>query len=296
MKLLMKNITTLVILVFSLFLFSGCSHSKRDTDKKIVSVSILPQKYFVQRIAGDDFEVNVLIPPGGSPATYEPTPRQMKDVAHSLVYFRIGHIPFEKGWLKKLTAGAENLKVVDLSEGVELMRGKPIKHGDHVHEGGVDPHIWTSPRVVKHMTKSIFSELVKLNPEKRVFYEKNFRLFNTDLEKLDSLASHSFSKVRNRSFMIYHPAMSYFARDYGLTQVPIELEGKDPSPSHLKSVISLARELGIHVVFVQKQFSTENAMAVAREIDGKVQTIDPLNEDWLTEMHRIVDVLKTSLD
>lgn len=289
----MRNIILLNLMILSIW---GCSPNAKQNGKKVISVSILPQKYFVERIAGDDFDVNVLIPPGASPATYEPTPRQMKEFSRSVIYFRVGHIPFEEAWLEKLTSGANDIKVVDLSQGFELLRGPSYVHGNHVHQGGVDPHIWTSPSAVRHMTGGILKELIAESPQKKNLYEKNYKLFLNDISVLDHMAHKAFSGVKNRCFMIYHPAMSYFARDYDLTQIPIELEGKDPSPMHMKQVISQAQQMGIRVIFVQKQFSDENARAVAREIDGQVQSIDPLSEDWLKEMHRIVSVFSSSLN
>ncbi|MFA8432930.1 MAG: metal ABC transporter solute-binding protein, Zn/Mn family [Marinifilaceae bacterium] len=292
----MSKITYWSVLLLIVTGFCSCKFDSKAKKENLVTVSILPQKYFVERIAGQDFQVNVLIPPGASPATYEPTPAQMQNIAHSKVYFRIGHIPFEKAWMKKLLAGTKDLLVVDLSKGIELVRGPEVRHGDHFHEGGIDPHTWTSPLVVKKMAAGILEVLTEMKPEKKEEYLDNYKHFAAELDRLDRDAKEAFSGMQNKAFMIYHPAMSYFARDYGLHQVPIELEGKDPTPAYLKHVIANARELNIHVIFVQKQFSTENAQAVAREINGEVQAIDPLSEDWLKEMQRIVKVFQSSLN
>jgi len=281
---------------FILFLLAGvlmaCQSGKIEKKANLISVSILPQKYFVERIAGNDFQINVLIPPGASPATYEPTPMQMKDVAKSVAYFRIGHIPFEQAWLKNLTEGAGDIKVADLSEGIELIRGREVKHGDHFHEGGIDPHIWTSLKSVKIIAANLFRELVLMMPGKKAGYEKNYLAFISELNELDQSATEAFANKKGKSFMIFHPALSYLARDYGLNQISVELDGKEPSPAHMKHLVEQAKQLQIRQIFVQKQFNAENAKTIASEVDGEVVPIDPLNEDWLKEMNRIIKILK----
>jgi zinc transport system substrate-binding protein len=279
------------ILVLLVGIITSCQSGKIEKETNLISVSILPQKYFIERIAGNDFKVNVLIPPGASPATYEPTPMQMKDVAKSIAYFRIGHIPFETVWLNNLVKGAGEIKVVDLSKGIELIKGIE-KHGDHIHEGGIDPHIWSSLKSVKIISENLFQELVKLAPEKKEVYEKNYREFLSELDELDQSAEAALIHKKGMSFMIFHPALTYLARDYGLNQISVELDGKEPSPTHMKSLIEEARRLEIKQVFVQKQFNVENAKAIVAEIDGEVVLIDPLTEDWLNEMKRIINILK----
>ncbi|BAX80713.1 metal ABC transporter solute-binding protein, Zn/Mn family [Labilibaculum antarcticum] len=282
------NKFTLVLLVGIII---SCQSGKIEKETNLISVSILPQKYFIERIAGDDFKVNVLIPPGASPATYEPTPMQMKDVAKSIAYFRIGHIPFETVWLNNLVEGAGEIKVVDLSKGIELIKGIE-KHGDHVHEGGIDPHIWSSLKSVKIISRNLFQELVKLAPNKKEVYEKNYRKFLSELDEMDQFAETSLSHKKGMSFMIFHPALTYLARDYGLHQISVELDGKEPSPAHMKHLVEEAKRLEIKQVFVQKQFNVENAKAIVFEINGEVVLIDPLTEDWLNEMKRIINILK----
>lgn len=280
---------------FILVLFAGiimsCQSGKIEKESNLISVSILPQKYFIERIAGNDFKVNVLIPPGASPATYEPTPMQMRDVAKSIAYFRIGYIPFEMVWLNNLVEGAGEIKIVDLSKGVELIKGLE-KHGDHFHEGGIDPHIWSSFKSVKIISSNLLLELVKMNPDKKEVYERNYQQFLSELEEMDKLAEASLIHKKGMSFMIFHPALTYLARDYGLHQISVELDGKEPSPTHMKYLVEEAKRLEIRQVFVQKQFNVENAKTIVAEIDGEVVLIDPLTEDWLNEMKRIINILK----
>lgn len=287
----MRILNKLILLLF-VGLVMSCQSGKIEKESNLISVSILPQKYFIERIAGDDFKVNILIPPGASPATYEPTPMQMKDVAKSSYYFRIGHIPFENVWFDNLLQAAGDIKVVDLSKNIELVRGLAVKHGDHYHEGGIDPHVWSSPKTVKLILENMLQELVKMAPAKKAEYEKNYAKFLSELNELDKETELAFAKKEKKSFMIFHPALSYLARDYGLNQISVELDGKEPSPTHMKNLVEKANELGITQILVQKQFNMENAKAIAKEINGEVVQIDPLAEDWLTEMKRIVSILK----
>lgn len=283
-----------IITLLSAFLLFSCQSGKVDKTINQISVSILPQKYFIERVAGDDFKVNVLIPPGASPATYEPIPSQMKGIANSLVYFKIGHIPFEYAWLDNLLEGAGNIQLIDISTGIELVRGPEVRHGDHFHKGGIDPHIWSSPKSVKIILQNIYAQLVKLKPENKAKYEANYKSFLSEIDELDKMAAELKVKAGNKAFMIFHPALSYLARDYGLEQISIETDGKDPSPVQMKNLITNAEEKDIEVIFIQKQFNMDNARAIAKEIGARVEQIDPLNEDWAKEMNRIIKLLKAN--
>ncbi len=287
------NKITLILLFLGLGLgFQACNSKQTKVDNKLISVSILPQKYFIERIAGDDFKVNVLIPPGASPASYEPTPKQMKDMSKSATYLRIGHIPFEKAWLNKLLEGNDHIKNLDMSEGIELIKGPEFRHGDHFHEGGIDPHIWSSPKTSKQVIINTYKVLVQLAPEKEKEYTSNYMKLISDINVMDKGAESIFAQMPTKAFMIYHPALSYMARDYGFTQISIEHDGKTPSPAHMKNMLDLAKKHKIKTVFLQKQFNMDNAKVIAKEIDAEIIQIDPLSEDWLVEMNRIMGYLK----
>lgn len=288
----MNKITLLILCLGISWGFQACNSKQNKVDNKLISVSILPQKYFIKRIAGEDFKVNVLIPPGASPASYEPTPRQMQEMSQSSLYLKIGHIPFEKAWLGKLLNGKSKIKSIDISEGIELIRGPEFRHGDHVHEGGIDPHVWSSPKTAKQLVAKTFKVLVELAPEKKQEYTMNYMKLMADINIMDKGAEAIFSQMPSKAFMIYHPALSYIARDYGLTQISIEHNGKAPSPAHMKEMLELAKKHNIKVIFLQKQFNIENAKTIAAEIDADLIQIDPLSEDWLTEMNRILSYLK----
>lgn len=285
--------TNILLLCLSISLgFQSCKSKQNTIDTKLISVSILPQKYFIERIAGKDFTVNVLIPPGANPASYEPSPRQMQEMSKSALYLKIGHIPFEKIWLEKLFKGNSQIKSIDLSEGIELIRDPESRHGNHVHEGGIDPHIWSSPKTAKQLVANTYKVLIQLAPEKKQLYTSNYMKLMSEINIMDKGSETIFSQMPSKAFMIYHPALSYIARDYGLTQISIEQDGKTPSPAHMKNIIEQAKTHKIKVIFLQKQFNTENAMTIAKEINAELIQIDPLSEDWLTEMNRIMGYLK----
>ena len=275
----------------------GTAERPLKGEKPVVTVSILPQKYFVGRIAGDRFDIQVMIPPGHNPATYAPTPRQMMRLAQSKIYFRIGHIPFEKAWMDNIASTNPRMKIVDTSRGVQLIRadGHHHQHGDLDSMDRVDPHIWLSPRAVKLQVQNIFSALAELEPQKQRLYRQNLAAFRQDIDGLIKNNEAILKELSGRKFMVFHPAWSYFARDYRLEQLPIEMEGKEPNPTGLKDLIDRAKGEGIGVIFVQKQFNTHNAEAVAREIGSRVVQIDPLAEDWLANMNEMAVTFKEAL-
>lgn len=269
-----------------------------------VFVSILPQKYFVERIGGKDVRVSVMVPPGGNPATYEPTPRQIASLSRAQVYFRIG-VPFEAGWIHKIQSLNPALLVVDTRTGIKLRpidryhRGEDEKgqtESGEVHpKEELDPHIWLSPRLVKCQAETILKTLSSLNPGRKSVYQKNFELFCSDLEQVDREIRQALENLPTRKFMVFHPSWGYFADEYDLIQIPIEVEGKEPSPRELARIIEVARREKIKVIFIQSQFSIRSAETVARAIGGHVVPIDPLAEDYLANLRVIASTLATEL-
>jgi len=279
-----------------LIFFSGCIQNQTKDKKNQITVSILPQKFFVEKIAGDKFKINVMLPPGANPATYEPTPRQMKNLSNSALYYRIGYIEFEKAWMRNIQSNNKELKVVDLSKGVNLIQGEDNWHVDHLHKGGTDPHIWMSPKSVKIQIKNIFNNLAKHDPGNKEYYRNNYQIFLAEIKELDERIENSLKNIKSRKFMIFHPALTYFARDYDLVQIPIEIEGKNPTPGHLIKIIDIAKKENIKLIFIQQQFDVENARTIAREINGEVIQIDPLAHDWLNNMIHITKILENALN
>ena len=295
--------------LFLLVIIISCTQTTRKSDTLNIFVSVLPQKYFVERIAGDKAQVHVMVLPGHSPATYEPTPSQMKDISQADIYFRIG-VPFEETWMKKLAQLNPELLVVDTREGnplrpmdsfLTLRKKMSPDHGkenneEHDHSHQLDPHIWLSPELVKIQAQTICNTLQEFDPENSKYYSENLQTFLDDLTSLQQYFADRLSQLEHKEFLVFHPSWGYLADEFGLMQIPIQIEGKSPSPKQLAEVISFAQKKNIRVVFIQKQFSTSAAQTVAKAIHGKVISIDPLAEDFFENMRSIADTFKEVLD
>lgn len=271
-------------------------------------VSIAPQQYFVQKIGGDLVDVSVLVPPGADPHTYEPKPRQMAELAKTAVYFAVG-IDFEKAWMKKIAATNPGMRIVHTDAGIEKMalaerhraHAKETKdaHGHdathHHHEGAPDPHVWLSPQLVKIQAKHITEALAAVDSANRTRYEENYTMFMQEIDALDAEFKSLFADRQGTRFMVFHPSWGYFAQAYGLEQVPIEIEGKDPKLAQLKELIHHAKEHDIRVIFVQPQFSSKSAQMVSREIGGQVVAVDPLAGNWAENLREVGRKFKAAL-
>lgn len=288
------------IAVLLIALVACNTKQSKVTNQDHVMVSILPQKYFVEQIVGDHFKIDVMIPPGASPVTYEPTPVQMKTLSNSFVYFRIGYIEFEKSWMNKLTNINTDMEVVDLSVNADLIEpenGHAHDHHDHKghhHHHGVDPHIWTSPKEVQRQAEIIYNYFLSNKPELSAELESNYNKFKQEIEDLDNYLETELAPFEGRKFLIFHPALTYIARDYGLEQISIEIDGKEPTPANIQKTIDLAKAEDIKIVFVQQQFSTHNAEVIAKEINGTVVQLDPLEYNWNESIRFIADEIVES--
>lgn len=251
-----------------------------------ITVSILPQKYFVERIGGDLVNVSVMVQPGESPATYEPKPEQMTALANSVAYISIG-VPFEKAWLEKFQAANPSMKMVDTTQGIDRKA---------TSDGGFDPHIWLSPSLVKIQSKTIYSALAELDPDNEGVYKANLDAFISDIDKLDANIRATLEKTESKKFVVFHPAWGYFAQDYGLEMIPVEVGGQEPSAQELAALIEQAKAENIKVVFAQPEFSQEDAETIAQEIGGEVILIGPLNPDWLNNLNKVAETFANVLN
>ncbi|OIQ50469.1 High-affinity zinc uptake system binding-protein ZnuA precursor [Pseudodesulfovibrio hydrargyri] len=271
-------------------------------------VSILPQKYFVERIGGDLVDVGVLVLPGANPHMYEPSPRQMTALTKAQVYFAIG-VNLEDVWLPRLADANRAMLVVRTQEGVDKIpmaehhhdegaehEAAHEEHGDEGH-GILDPHIWLDPVRGKTIARNTCAGLVTADPAHKAAYEANLAAFLKELDRLDASIAQRLAALPDdkRSFMVFHPSWGYFARRYGLTQVAIEAGGSEPSPRHLAEIIDHGRELGVSVVFVQPQFSRRSADVIASELDARVVPLDPLAEDWKDNLLHAADAFGQAL-
>ena len=320
--------SSLLTLFFVVGLLTGCrSTTTNSTDRAPTSsettseplditVSILPQEYLVTKIGGDRVEVNIMVEPGASPATYEPKPQQMKALSEAEAYVTIG-VPFEKAWMGKIQGANSQMLVIDSAEGIERMEMVAHHHqgeAEHVHEQEhegekaageehdygeetLDPHIWLSPQLVKVLAQNIYRGLVQIDPANEATYQANLKQFLTEIDQLDQQIQQNLAGIENRQFIVFHPAWGYFARDYNLEQVPIEVGGQEPSAAELGELVKEAQEENIRVIFAQYQFSSQNAQTIAQEIQGKVVFIDPLAPNWSDNLLKVsqtfAEVLKT---
>ncbi len=271
-------------------------------DKIPVFVSILPQKYFVEQIGQDLVDVRTMVKPGSSPATYEPKPDQMAALSRARLYFSIG-VPFENTWLGKLASFNPGMRIVRTDQevlkkpitGHEPKGGKPAGDREPRIAKGLDPHIWLSPPLVMIQARSILKALQEIDPARTQVYEVHYRTFIQRLVELDGELRRIFTGKSGLPFIVFHPAWGYFADAYGLRQVPVEVEGKEPKPAQLKTLIDTARALRIKVVFVQPQFSARSAGQVAEAIGGQVVQADPLAPNWLENMREVAEKFKAAV-
>jgi zinc transport system substrate-binding protein len=307
--------TIICSVLASIFIFFFRPFALAD-DKLPVYVSIAPQGYFVQQIGKDLVDVQVMVKAGADSHTYEPKPQQMVAISRTKLYFAIG-IEFEKANLHKIISINRKVKVVHLDHGIKKIPmvkhlakaelGEEHQEGGHQtadrhknqdqHPGhdGLDPHIWLSPPLVKILARNILTALQEIDPAHRSAYEANFQQFLGRIDDLDAELNEIFAGRQGLEFMVFHPSWGYFAHAYGLEQIPIEIEGKNPKPAQLKELIEHAREKDIKVIFVQPQFSARNAELVAREIGGQVAFADPLAEDWMANLREVADKFKAAL-
>lgn len=277
-----------MLVMFVASLLTSCKGNKSkdfDPSKPTVTVTIEPYRYFVEQIAGNDVNVNVMVPAGSSPETYEPTPKQMVDLGNSVLYFKVGEIGFEKTWMEKLHKNAPKMKIVDTSERIEPAKTK---------SGYVDPHTWMSVDNVKTMSYTIRDELSMMYPDKAKKYFKRCEEFNERLKKLRDKMDTMYLGIRiggvrvngNRpsSFVIYHPVLTYFAREYDLEQFALEDEGREPSIQQIQKLINLAKSEEISVLFVQKEFANRNIQTFINATGVKPIEINPLSYDWEKQM------------
>ena len=272
-------------------------HQSSDSDyveKPRVVVTILPQAEFIEKIAGDKVSITTMVPPGASPHTYEPRPSQMKEVTKAEMYAKVGTgLGFELVWMPKIIETNPNMLIVDSSEGANL-----IEMGAHDNEyqlGGKDPHVWLSPKKAIIMVENLYEGLVKIDPDNKEYYTKNKDVYINSLKELDNTIMQTFSGLKTRKFMVYHDSWGYLAYDYGLEQIPIEKEGKKPTPEGIATLIDQARENNITIIFASPEFEIQTAKTIAEEIDGTVILISPLAKDYIENLKRMSDEISKSL-
>jgi zinc transport system substrate-binding protein len=290
--------STVIFSVLCVLLFGNVVSPALALEPISVFVSIVPQKTFVEKIGGDRVHVSVLVEPGGNPHTYEPKPRQMAALSTAKIFFAIG-VTFEEAWLNRIAGLNKGMRIVHTEEGIERRRmvdhRETEKSPNHDHASG-DPHIWLSPPLVMLQARNIFQALTEVDPAGRDHYERNYKGFIDEIVDLDAELMNTFAQSGGtRIFMTFHPSWGYFAAAYGLKQVAMESEGKEPKPRELRDLIEFARKRDISVIFVQPQYSMKSAEAIAREIGAQVAVADPLAEDWAQNLRAVAHQFKKAL-
>ncbi|AKE63834.1 Zinc ABC transporter, periplasmic-binding protein ZnuA [Microcystis aeruginosa NIES-2549] len=303
---------TAIALTLTIASLTACSDSSvKEEEAKTplqVTVSIVPQEYFVKRIGGDRVSVNAMIQPGTDPHTYEPKPEQLKTTAQSQAYFKIG-VSLEDAWKDRLNSVNQQMLIVDTSQGVDKIPLTAEHDHDHDHDhdhskeekhqagkNTLDPHIWLSPKRVKAQAKTIYQTLAQLDPDQEAIYRANLEKFSQELDALDQEIRQNLAGVKNKKFMVFHPEWGYFAQDYGLEMIAIEIDGNEPSAAQLSQLIKQAKKENIKVIFTQPEFSQKSAETIAREIGGQVIPISAFAENWSENLRQVSQKMATVLN
>jgi zinc transport system substrate-binding protein len=268
-----------------LSLVASCGSPSVKDGGKVLTVSIPPFAYFVEAVAGDDFKVNIMLPPGADHHIWEPLPAQINALAGSEAFIINGQLGFEQAWMGRFSEINPDMKILDLSRNIDLIELSGIEEDDHNgHEGhihgGPDPHYWMSPVSAYVIAEDVTKLLTQLNPGSAQKYEANMNALEKKIARVDSTLREELSGAPSTTFMIFHPALEYMARDYGFTQISFEDEGKSPSPARMKELIDIARDKGINIIFIQAEYDLRNAESLAGETGARLIVINPMNRDW----------------
>lgn len=274
----------LPFILLSAFLFA-----EESPQKPTLLVSVAPYRFFIDHIAGDLFDVKLMVPAGASAHTYEPSPKEMMQSTKGDIWFRLGE-PFETKAIKALLSVNPAMEIVDLREGIPLLHGI-CKHG-HSHScSGSDLHLWLSPKIAKHQSGIIAKALERKYPEHAKIFQENLQAFSKELDALDLYIQTTLAPVKNRTLLVSHPAYAYFCRDYQFFQLPIEFEGKDPTSKQLTKLLSEAKNSKVRAIFTQPQYSDKAARLIAKEIGAQVIIVDPYSENYIETLKMITRLI-----
>jgi zinc transport system substrate-binding protein len=290
-----KLLSWLLPVIFIVFSCNGTGHVSKE---RVITVSIPPFKYFVEAIADSDFVVNVMLPPGADHHSWEPLPRQITALAGSVAFLTDGYLGFEYAWLERFKEVNPSMKISNLSNGINLMKPAEGEHHDRHDNGeeGVDPHYWMSPKAAYFIAANVRGVLKELNPSEARRYDANYKHLIERIASTDTIVSRNLKNLPSRSFMIFHPALSYMARDYDLEQISFENEGKMPSPARMKELIDMTRSRGMKVILVQAEYDIKSAKVLADETGAKLIVINPMNPDWEKSVISISEALTDNQD
>lgn len=289
----MKKIILFILSLGIFYTFTQAKNLEQDqnTSNSLVSVSIAPQAFFVKKIAADTLNVNVILPPNSDEHNFEFKPNIMKKLEKSDIYFTIG-LEFEKVFIDKFKQNFPKLQVVNMQKNIALIQ--TLDEHEHSHEH-FDPHTWLDPILVQTMALNIYNALIQKYPQNKNLYKQNLDQFLADLDSLNLQIASKLEKLKNREFVVYHPSWTYFAKRYNLTQIPIEILGKEPKSKDLQNLITLMKNKNLKVIFVQNGFPENAAKTLAKECDAKIYKIDHLSYDWKNELLKTADAFSHNL-
>jgi zinc transport system substrate-binding protein len=274
-----------------IFILGGCSFKTVNTNgKQKILVTILPEKTFIEKIAGNDFELTVLVPPGANPSVYSLLPSQMVEITRASHWFRMGYVGFELSSGDRIKEANTEMKIIDLSTGLDIISRRSLQNPAILV--GQDPHTWLSPENTDKMAIRIMKELVLINPSKEKEYMSALQRFRDEIHETGDSIKSLLKDKKGKKFITFHPSLTYFARDYGLIQLSLEEGGKEPSPAHLTTLLETARQEGIKTIYIQSEYDKELAGTFAKEMGGKVVQIQPLNPAWSENLISIARAMK----
>ncbi|KAF5075113.1 High-affinity zinc uptake system binding-protein ZnuA [anaerobic digester metagenome] len=274
------------------FMLSGCGKNQANgeistevEEKPIVAVTIVPEQTFVEAVCGDLAKVVTMVPPGSSPESYEPTPKEMEQFSNAELYFTIG-VPSEEAYILPKANEIDSLKTVSLQDDVaKVYPDRELAPGER------DPHIWLSPKRVIVMVESIAREMGEVDPANKETYEENAQAYIKELSTLDSDIQNVLKTVENKKFVVFHPAFGYLADDYGLEMYALEEEGKESTPQQMQKMIDLAKKDNIKVIFYQAEISSKQAEAFAEELGGKTVQLEPLAPNYTENLEKMAKLM-----
>lgn len=279
----MNRIHRLIFTLLAIAMLTACSQGDAD---RTLTVSIEPQRYLLEQIAGDKWQVNTVLEKGADPENFDPPMSTMKKAMSSRLYFSMGTLPFEQTLIDRMNEGGEKVKTVDTSAGIRRLHGTHGPHDGHHHESAEDPHVWTSVINSRQMARNMLDALVELDPDNSDYYNANYRRLDAHLDSIDREIRTLLEPCRGATFVVWHPSLSYFAADYSLNQVAMGMENKEVSPMQMKDNIDRARTLGARVMIIQPDFDQNRSAELARQIGATTLSVNLMSDAWIDDMLR----------
>lgn len=289
----MKNKISYIIGLLAVLLFYGCGKSGADDGRPVLAVSVEPQRYLLEKIAGDGWRVVTMLEKGSDPESFDPSMGTIASVMGAKAYFLNGQLPFEEMLQHRIRENNADIRLVDTSEGITLISGTHHHHDDghNHHDAGFDPHTWSSVRNAMAISDNMLRAMIEIDADNAQLYKENHAKLKAELQSIDKQYSEKLSSGRNMSFMMWHPSLSYFARDYGLNQIAVDSDNKELSAGQLKQKIDTARMQTAQIFIVQPEYDHRRSKELAGQINAKLIDVNLLSYDWVKELDKVVNAL-----